>query len=126
MNEAEKKLVWIGKMNKRSGNDISITVNLESTGRRGRYVGFTFRDDCEKQFCKGGKYFEVAFFKNKMFFKKSDERNGLLIADNPQTQNKYAKIQNETAEYFAHWEGSYALQYDEFWELYYIERKDEN
>lgn len=126
MNEAEQKLVWIGRTNRRGGNDISIKVNLMANTHNGNYVGFTFRDECHKKFCGETPYFEVSLFKNCMFFKKSNSERGLLISNNKNTKsNYYAKIQSDTANYFAHWEGDYELKYNEFWELYYIERKDE-
>lgn len=105
MNEAEKQLVWFGRARRVGGNDVSITVNYDVQTHKGRYVGFTFRNDCYKKFAEGSEYFEMAFHKNRMFFKKSNPNNGLLLQDNGKSPNRYAKVQSEVAEYFAHWGG---------------------
>ena len=126
MNEAERNLVWFDRQRRKSGNDVTITVNYDAQSHKGRYVGFTFRNDSYKKFAEESAYFELAFFKNRMFFKKSDSAKGLLLQANRETPNRYAKVQSDNADYFTHWGGDYKLQYDEFWDLYYIERKDED
>ena len=115
----------IGKQKVRGGNDVSVTFTDSAKSHNGKYVGFTFRNDCYKKFAPTSPYFEIAFYKNRMFIKESDSRNGILLQTNRDTPNRYGKIQNEKSQYFAHWSGDYKLEYDEFWELYYIERKDE-
>lgn len=124
MNEAEKQLKWIGRARRTGGDDVSISVNYDAQSHKGRYAGLTFRNDCHKKFAGDALYFEMAFYKNRLFFKKSDSLKGLLLQDNSKSPNRYARIQSEVADYFAHWEGDYKLQYDTFWELYYVERKD--
>ena len=122
-------LVWIGRKvsnHGKHGSDIHITTNL-TDGKRD-YVNFTFKNDSWKKFAEGSEYFEVSFYKNRLFLRKSDAKNGLLILTNKncKTEIRYAKIQcRETPRLFVGLDGDYELMHDDFYDLYYIERKDE-
>ena len=129
MNEVLNNLVWVGRKVANYGaygNDIHITANL-TDGKRD-YVNFTFKNDVWKKFAENADYFEVSFYKNRMFFRKSEPSKGILLNTNKNCTmptTRYAKIQNQdTPRLFVGWAGDYQLKHDDFYDLYYIERKD--
>ena len=130
MNEVLNNLVWIGRCVNNHGSaktDIHITTNL-TDGKRD-YVSFTFKNDIWKLFADDTCYFEVSLFKNRMFFRKSTAERGITLSTNKNCTlptTRYAKVQNSTQpKLFAGWGGDYELKHDDFYDLYYIERKDE-
>lgn len=129
MDDVLNKLVWIGRKVANHGkyeSDVHITTNL-TDGKRD-YVNFTFKNGSWKKFAEDSEYFEVSFYKNRLFLRKSDSKNGLLILTNKNcktTEIRYAKIQCKgTPRLFVGWDGDYELMHDDFYDLYYIERKD--
>lgn len=120
----KNKLIWIGKMKRRSGNEVSISCKINGTGDK-HLACFTFREDCFKDFTKST-FFEIAFSENRMYFRESDEEHGIRLLEHPEvvSTTRYAKIQNGFAKNLVAWNGNFELKYDEEWELYYIERKD--
>lgn len=128
MNEATMKLDWFGALGvngKRGKHDVTINHTISECGNR-HYASITFRNECWKLFTETP-YLEVAIYKNRVFFKQSDEKHGLTLLHNKNVTNStcYARMQNGFADRFITFEGDYELKYDEFYELYYIERKEE-
>lgn len=127
MNEEIKKFNWVGRLVNNGGlRRKDVTVRITVKDEKAIYTGFTFRDGCYKLFTET-EYIEVAPYKNRLFFKQSDVKHGLLLATNKSCKqdNKYAKLQNELCGLFVEFEGDYELKYDDFYELYYIERNDD-
>lgn len=128
MNEVTRKLDWIGalgKKNPKANNDISIRHTISENGES-HYTGITLRHECWK-LITDTPYVEVAIFKNRVFFKESDAIRGLTLCSNKNTSEttRYIRFYNGHAPKFIAFEGDYELKYDEFYELYYIERKEE-
>lgn len=123
-------LKWIGKSHaySRGGNDVSVRI-MESGGRRA--VHFTFRGDSHKFIADDIEYMEFAVFKNRIFFRKADKQNGYKLAISKQdaergATSRYCKCySDELVASCIPYEGkSYDIKYDEFYELYYIEREE--
>ena len=121
-----KNLKWIGRLNTKGGNDVTITCNIMSDGKR-HYAGFTFRNESYDFFAEDCEYFVIAFDENRIYFKGSDKRHGLLLAKNAHVSAtiRYAKMQNTFAKKLLPWVGDYSLEYDKEEKLYYIEREEE-
>lgn len=121
----KKDLKWIGRLNAKGGNDVSITCNIMPDGKR-HYAGFTFRNESYGLFANDSEYFVIAFDGNRMYFNGSDKHHGLLLVKNSRVSPtiRYGKMQNTFAKKMLPWVGDYSLEYDEEEKLYYIERED--
>lgn len=127
MNEATKKLDWFGAISRNGhhgGRDVTINHTISEDGKR-HLASFTFRNDCWKLFTETP-YMEIALYKNRVFFRQSDEKHGITLLRNKQVteSTRYARMQNGFADRFITFEGDYELKYDEFYELYYVEREE--
>lgn len=128
MNNEVMKLNWIGTKARGShgGNDVTITTGLQGGHDERPYVNFIFRNGVSKLFSDTD-YVLFAKFKNRIFFKAGDSNNGITLSKNKNASEdtRYARIQRANInEQFAVYAGDYELKYDEFYELYYIERED--
>lgn len=120
-----KNLKWIGRLNAKGGNDVSIACNIMADGKR-HYAGFTFRNESYELFAENAEYFVIAFEGNRMYFKGSDKHHGLSLMKNCHVSPsiRYGKMQNTFAKKLLPWVGDYSLEYDKEEKLYYIERED--
>lgn len=105
---------WQGKKKKFNKGDSDVTITV---GKDGRYK-FTFRNEIWKCITNTD-YVVFAPCKGRMFFKESDSRNGYKLCISGPTPNRYmfTTIMGDTD-----FIGDYELKYDDFLELYYIER----
>lgn len=128
MDNEVMKLTWIGTHG-RGGKkvcDVSVSTGLISNAVSRPYVSFIFRNGSWKFFTDTD-FMLVARFKNRIFFKTGDKSDGILLSKNKNTtaETRYARVQRANVnEQFAIYDGDYELKYDEFYELYYIERED--
>mgnify|MGYP003297646411 CR=1 FL=1 len=124
MSENITNLNWIGRTcNHGAKADVSVTIANQSESRR--CVNVTFRNSVNELVTQTD-YMVVAPFKNRLFFKSATDVNGLLLCKNANSPNRYIRINRESdVESLTKFAGNYDLKYDEFYELYYIEKKGE-
>ncbi len=94
-------------------DDVSITVI------KGGAISIVFRNGKKELFDGAISY---AVFKNRVMFRK--DKRGYAISSNNKSENGYVKIGKGDEEM---WDfiGDYELKYDEFYEIYYIEKVEE-
>lgn len=130
-NEILGKLEWITKERstgkKVSSCDISVALVRKTGGKGANYthVNFTFRNGIENIICsdKDNEYIQFCVHKNRIFFRQAESTVGykLYYASAACAKNKYTKIPIfEGADGFI---GDYDLKYDDFLELYYIDKE---
>lgn len=122
MNGMLKELNWIGKATKhKSDADVSITLGHRSNGKE--IVSIIVRNEMFN-LLSTTEYVLVAVLKNRIFFKEADQAEGILMYANANTKaSRYMKFERpEMVEMFKPFLGDYSLRYDEFYELYYIEK----
>lgn len=107
-----------------SNADISINFVCLSSKNNVRNMGFslTFRNESYNHFPNG---FQYAFKDNKIFFRPSEEGLGLRAKKNSSTPNHYARFKafnEEEEKKFKEFIGDYTLKYNEYIDLYYIEK----
>lgn len=106
----------------RSKADISVT-ECKGAGKNGIRYNITFRNDTNELF---GQYVNVAVFKNRMFFKPSSiEENGYKLYEHAKKKgNPFMQIvKKESTRCVGDFLGHHELKYDDFLDLYYIERE---
>lgn len=111
---------WKTKQSHRIGTSpCEVTITMTKDKR----LNITFRNNSYEKIAQDGKYITFCFHKNRVFFKESDPRNGYKISSNQSERNRYvqATITDEAEKAFI---GDYEeIKYDDFLELYYIEKK---
>ncbi len=120
-------LNWVGRaINSHSDKkiDVSITVANQSNTTKKKCVNFTFRNGIEK-LITDTEYILVAPYKSRVFFKKATDVDGITLLKNKNSSNStYARISAENdVPKFEGYAGNYQLKYDEFYELYYVEKE---
>lgn len=113
--EAQDRFDWhgmTGKSKKKTASDVSINLH------KGEHIGITFRNGADK---KIGERLEVAVYKNRVLFR--DSPNGVIMQNKSGKigKNVYARI-NDITEELRPFIGDYELKYDDFYELYYVEK----
>lgn len=122
--EVLKKLDWVGRdsatQRRNSKKDVSISV----TTNKGRpAISLIFRNDMH-QLLSETDFIQFAIMKNRIFFQGSNAEEGLLMYQaSDHNNNRYLKLSRaEIVEKLKEFEGDYSIEYDEFYELYYIEK----
>lgn len=90
------------------------------------YINVTFRNHMEKAICKNNPYIIFGIVKNRIYFKEADPATGYKIGTKHITA--YTRVQinaEEKALYELFNNQEFSLKYDDFQELYYIEREAE-
>lgn len=123
----DEKFVWVQRANtnvRASIKDVSIR-RLNDKAKV--YYTLTFRNGvCEKI----GDYIEMSVYKNRLLFRTATSDTGFKItckqgATDTTKLNHYCKLyEREDTKKFAKFTGDFDLQYDSFYELYYIEVED--
>ena len=112
---------------KNAGTDISINLSKKSTTGEFTHLNFTFRNGIEKIILSDVENESLQFcvHKNRIYFRGADASVGYkLYKATAQCSNRYTKIPIfDNAKYFV---GDYELKYDDFLELYYIEKERKN
>lgn len=128
-NEILGRLEWITKERSTGKKVSSCDISVALTKRRGTgdftHVNFTFRNGIESIICsdKESEYIQFCVHKNRIFFRQAESTVGykLYYASAKCAKNKYTKIPVfEGADGFV---GDYELKYDDFLELYYIDKE---
>lgn len=129
MAELPIKLDCHGKIKacgRNSKNDVTVTIYNNS---KGRHIGITFRNDVFKIFATDTDYFEYAIYKNRIYFRPSDDKHGILLCKNNNTSDaiRYARVMTENfVKLFVPFVGDYELKHDDFYDLYYVENSKMN
>lgn len=114
--EAQNRFDWhgmTGKAKKKTVADVSISLH------KGGNMGITFRNETDKLI---GDRLEVAVYKNRVLFRCTP--NGVVMQNKTGkvvSKNVYARIccmEDELKPFI----GDYELKYDDFYELYYVEK----
>lgn len=96
--------------------DVGVTVSPKD-----KIIRLSFRNNCEKKITKGD-YAVVGYADSKLFFKGSDEMDGLKFTQTNKTGNRYLRINNsEVYESLKLHSGEYELFFDKESKLYYID-----
>lgn len=106
-------------------SDISVTFTRKTVNSEYTHVNFTFRNSIEKIITGDEtEYIQFCAHKNRIFFRPAEAKVGykLYKANSKSTSNnRYVKVPIfECAKAFV---GDFDLKYDEFLELYYIEKE---
>lgn len=98
----------------------------KKTGKDYDRVSVTFRNNMEKSICKKNHYIIFGIVKNRIYFKESDACNGYRLISKGLTMNVSITItKEEKALYEPFSNQEFPLKYDDFQELYYIEKEAE-
>lgn len=132
--EAQEKFVWFNKQSVsrskcQSKADISISKRNGCTKKDGSIshkIAFIFRNKTFEKITKTG-YIEFAIYKNRIMFREGDEQTGLKGNVDKSTSGSSVEIVlglNETTQELDDFVMlDYDLEYDGFYEVYYVERK---
>lgn len=131
-----EKFVWLSTTNNSSNRhytskDITITECKPKSDSKNRVVRYniTLRNKVPMVL---GEYIDIAVYKNRIFLKPSTQKDGgykvyaHFSSDkdgNKRRANPFLQLsQNDATKILSEFVGDYDLQWDEFLELYYIER----
>lgn len=121
------ELQWFSKKRRlgRIGSaPVSITVTTSSKNSKGdrRRLTFAFRDKLYENF--KSKYITFAILKNRMYFKSVQPKEGYAITVKGLSGYVQATVTLEELKSFEPFIGDYSLKYDDFYELYYVEKEN--
>ena len=133
----QERFDWMGRSGAktyvRTNADVTITEVYPSKedkrNRTKKKIAFTFRHH-SRHAVSTTDYVMIAVVKNRIFFKTGNADNGFLIGSgNSKAENSkdngYLRIsQEEFVSRLESFVGSYELQYDKFYELFYIEKEE--
>jgi len=106
---------WNYKANSRRNSILDVSISIKKDGK----VTFVFRNGVH-EIISGTQYFVCAICKNRMFFMEADSADGYkLTVSDTKGCNRYAQMSIDDGISFI---GDYELKYDDFLELYYIEK----
>lgn len=120
------KMNWMKKEKGRylCDKDITISLQLKARGKtedKGKVICFAFRNDCWELVTEN-EYIQVGTYKNRLFIRQADKDTGYKISKNNNTcNNRYCKMPN--VESLKDFIGDYDLKYDDFLEMYYVEKE---
>ena len=130
------EIVWCSKrasqMSKSEFKDVGVLMShhQKNKGHSTDYytIAFAFRNKIEKVFRKGKGdiYLQFGSVKNRIYFKVADPKVGYMLNNKNSANAAYVqatctKEMKATYEWFC--PGEYHLKYDDFQELYYIEKE---
>ena len=122
-----EKFDWSITKSKKNYHRALCDISISSTQYQGsKYggIGITFRNNIYELF---GEYIQFAVYKNRLLFRTSNPGEGLkLYSGSSKCNNRYIKfkLDDDTLVIKDKFIGDYELQYDNFYELYYIEVKE--
>ena len=127
------EIVWCSKrscqMSKHEYKDVGVNLSHHNKGcaRKDDYytITFSFRNNIFKVFGKEDVYIQYGVVKNRIYFKVADPKIGYkLHSKHGLTSYMQATLPKEIkAIYEEFCPGEYHLKYDDFQELYYIEKE---
>lgn len=119
------KLQWRGSEKRVSKSKADISITITKSNR----MAFTFRNDTASKVSDTG-YLAICPHKNRILFKAVDNRHGWAVSMKHKDDSKrltygYMQVPVESDADRA-FEGDYELKYDDFLELYFIEKTSTN
>lgn len=120
-----EKFNWFGgNMNKKKNSncDVSISRVIWDSAKKRYAYGFTFRNNIHD---KLGNQIQIAVYKNRVLFRPCGP-DDMKISLNPNNKTKhfYCKLkEDDMTKVLLDFIGDYDLKYDEFYEIYYIEKE---
>ena len=119
-----KQMNWMEKERQRncSARDISVTIQTKQRGYKqdnGQCICFAFRNGTDTKITSTG-YVQICVHKNRCFFREADSSVGYKISRPANSNSRYCKMAHVSQ--LKDFAGDFDLKYDEFLELYYIER----
>ena len=122
-------LNWVGRRTQAGGHRFDdVSILLGHTTKEKRCMCFTFRNGVSNLFSDTD-YAVIAIFKNRVYFKGANQRDGLKLCTNKETKQdtRYFRIGSERdVEHLIPFIGDYELKHDSFYDLYYIENSEMN
>lgn len=122
------ELQWFSKKRKLGeGGSSAVSVVITSSGKNlrsdRRRLTFIFRDKMYENF--NSKYVTFAVMKNRIYFRGVEPRKGYSVT--VKGLNGYAQciINLDELKQLEPFIGDYSLKYDDFYELYYVEKEDD-
>jgi len=123
-----EELVFISKHHAASyAKDSDIVVSIyKGKNRASDSIAFAFRNKINDVISNDEKqYLVFALKKNRIYFQASDRKNGYAVTDKGLCRYMRASLRPEVIAPFKDFIGEYSLKYDDFHELYYIEKEAE-
>lgn len=122
------ELQWFSKkrmLGEVNSSAVSITVTTAGKNSRTdrRRLAFIFRDKIFEGF--NSRYITFAIMKNRIYFKGVEPKEGYAVTIKGLNGYCQATITLDELEDFESFIGDYSLKYDDFYELYYVEKTNE-
>ena len=119
------ELQWFDKKRKLGdvgSNAVSITITTSSKNSKSdrRRLSFIFRDKIFEDF--NSRYITFAIMKNRIYFKGVEPKEGYAVTVKGLNGYTQCTITLDELEQFEPFVGDYSLKYDDFYELYYVEK----
>ena len=106
---------------KRSYSDVSINlINNTKNKAHPHSFSFTFRNKADVAL---GAYIDVAVFKNRIYFRTTDDKSGYKMTRGGSVNGYIRIIESESTKALREFIGDYDLTWDDIHEFYYIEKK---
>ena len=123
-----KKFNWLGKGKERAAlSDADLSISKCKGGPKDKSMRFSFviRNKYRTEF---GTHIDVCIYKNRVFFRDATgNHSGYKISDKNNKVNRYFSIAEKDDTYALNdFIGNWKLEYDKFYELYYIENPNIN
>jgi len=120
-----EKLKWLstGTRASRSKADVSIKVYARNNNNKSDRYGLIIRNGLSELF---GQYIDLAPYKTRLYIKPSShDAGGYKLVSSQKVTNPFAYVtKNSATEVIDEFLGDFDLKYDDFFDLYYIERGD--
>lgn len=123
----DEKFEWVNPRVRKGvsrGVVSDLSISLISVGGKNKHDGISFvvRNEKEKEI---GTNFEIAIFKNRVFFRPTDVP-AISLYKNKNTNYVYGRIGvGAIVQTLKKFVGDYEIKHDEIYELYYIEKKEQ-
>ena len=119
------QMSWVEKEKKRyvCDKDITVAIQTKKTGATKdshKAVCFSIRNGVEQNITST-EYMQICVHKNRIFFREADRDMGYKVYKPSTGNNRYCKM--TLLDVLACFVGDYDLKYDDFLELYYIEKE---
>ena len=118
---------WVSKSKARGSVgdfDVSLTFGKKkSTDKEPKLLCMTLRNEAEKLFADDNEYIQICIHKNRMFFRQADSKTGYKLYDNKTVHSKNRYVKFPLHDVMKAFVGDYDMKYDDFLELYYIEKE---
>lgn len=124
---AKDAFMWVGNTTHHNHRKSLADISLHKvTNNKKDVIAITFRNGVYKLITETD-YILISYpKKNRIYFKAGTQLNGILLGKNNGTkkEHRYSRFYSEEdVKFFIDYTGEYELKYDDFNELYYIEKE---